>query len=279
MDYYEELGLDRFATEEDIRKAHRRLVKLLHPDRQTDDAVKPLAETQLRRLNGIVHVLTNPQRRLQYDRDQIIGRMGHGAIDFRKPVVVSRPLFQFPVNRRQIVLWVLSTTFAAVVLTLLGVWSWENHSGPLFSDVQAYDSRPAESVNAASSRRQPDFSRAELPLGDWTYLPRDQDTKSGSYIPQSISLKLVPMNGKLFGEYRARYAAINKPMPPDVNFTLAPVDANGNKFLWRAPNGSEGVLKIVQVSDDLIRISWETTIYTRDSLITSGVATLERQTS
>jgi curved DNA-binding protein CbpA len=67
MDYYEELGITPSATLEDIHRAHRRLSKLLHPDQQTDDAMKQLAETQMRRLNAIVGILSDPELRHQYD--------------------------------------------------------------------------------------------------------------------------------------------------------------------------------------------------------------------
>ena len=54
MNYYEELGIRPDADEEEIRKAHRRLVRLMHPDQHRDPAMKQLAETQMRRLNSIV---------------------------------------------------------------------------------------------------------------------------------------------------------------------------------------------------------------------------------
>ena len=45
MNYYEELGIRPDADEEEIRKAHRRLVKLMHPDQHRDQGMKQLAET------------------------------------------------------------------------------------------------------------------------------------------------------------------------------------------------------------------------------------------
>src|SRR5450759_2658735 len=67
MTWYEELGLTPAARDEDIRKAHRTLSKLLHPDHQTDAAVRGAADIQMRRLNVIVDTLLDPERRRDYD--------------------------------------------------------------------------------------------------------------------------------------------------------------------------------------------------------------------
>lgn len=67
MDYYEELGVSRGASANEIRKAHRTLSKLLHPDQQTDSALREAAEIQMRRINVIVDTLLDPVRRRLYD--------------------------------------------------------------------------------------------------------------------------------------------------------------------------------------------------------------------
>jgi hypothetical protein len=67
MDYYEELGLTKSATPEQIRRVHKSLARLLHPDRHQDPDLRLLAECQMKRLNEIVSVLTDPQRRMAYD--------------------------------------------------------------------------------------------------------------------------------------------------------------------------------------------------------------------
>jgi hypothetical protein len=67
MTYYEELGLGQDATVEQIRHAHRNLARLLHPDRQADETLRRLAESQMKRLNSIHKTLTEPSLRRQYD--------------------------------------------------------------------------------------------------------------------------------------------------------------------------------------------------------------------
>ncbi|MFB3776730.1 MAG: DnaJ domain-containing protein [Bryobacteraceae bacterium] len=67
MNYYEELGLRPDASAEEIHRAYRSLARLLHPDQQTDDDLRRLAEAQMRRLNEIHDALVEPARRREYD--------------------------------------------------------------------------------------------------------------------------------------------------------------------------------------------------------------------
>ena len=67
MTYYEEFGLSPAASAEQIRHCYKALAKLLHPDQISDGNLKGLAELQMRRLNQILAVLTDPERRRQYD--------------------------------------------------------------------------------------------------------------------------------------------------------------------------------------------------------------------
>lgn len=66
--FYEELGLTRGASPDQIREAFRTLARLLHPDQQTDMSLKEAAEKQMRKLNRIYAVLSDPERRRRYDQ-------------------------------------------------------------------------------------------------------------------------------------------------------------------------------------------------------------------
>ena len=68
MTYYEELGVPAEASQEEIRLAYKRLVRLLHPDHCGDPATRLLAGLQMRRLNGILELLSHPDKRADYDR-------------------------------------------------------------------------------------------------------------------------------------------------------------------------------------------------------------------
>jgi curved DNA-binding protein CbpA len=142
MDYYEELGIKPSATPEEIHRAHRRLSKLLHPDQQTDDDMKLLAETQMRRVNALVEILADPELRHQYD-DQLKGTMPPPAVP--NGVAGGGDKWNLPFGRirRRLLPWWMWTTLAAVVLTIGVVWFWADHLGSSFSnETQAY-SRPS----------------------------------------------------------------------------------------------------------------------------------------
>jgi curved DNA-binding protein CbpA len=65
--YYEALGVSSSASADEIRDAFRLLVRLLHPDQQSDLQLREAAELQMRKLNRIYAVLSDPARRAAYD--------------------------------------------------------------------------------------------------------------------------------------------------------------------------------------------------------------------
>ena len=427
MDYYEELGIDRTAAEEEIRRAHRRLTKLLHPDQQTDEAVKQLAETQMRRVNSIVEVLCDPERRREYDRELRDGVPGFQAARAKRGAFHSWP-------------WWVGSTVGAIVLTVGAVWFWADKWGSSFGDrsptyiasgaetssepnkpagptetpqavpepppeapaathsaqsgtqttptaappaappeqpayippapSRTVASVPAPPVSTRSSNKNGVFEKkipieqpkappvvAEVPRrktltlplaevaarpsqkkmdipaapalstsgsdkleavsippaslppapklpepvapknvsytaaapikatpkpsdpleGEWVYAPSEPEKrKAGFYPPEFIDLKIWNEGG-LHGEYRARYHVPDKPIPPDVNFALAP-DGNPRHFTWESGNGSKGTLKISSMDAGSIRIEWKTTVFSHGPALTAGTATLVRRT-
>ncbi len=67
MNYYEELGVSRSASPDEIHQAYRALARLVHPDQCGDEKVRALAEIQMKRLNQILAVLSDPELRRNYD--------------------------------------------------------------------------------------------------------------------------------------------------------------------------------------------------------------------
>lgn len=64
-DYYKILGVERKASEEDIRKAYRDLAKQYHPDRNPDNKQ---AEERFKEINEAYQVLSDSTKRQHYDR-------------------------------------------------------------------------------------------------------------------------------------------------------------------------------------------------------------------
>lgn len=64
-DYYKVLDVNRDASQDDIKRAYRRLAKQYHPDANPDD---PTAETRFKEVNEAYEVLSNAEKRAQYDR-------------------------------------------------------------------------------------------------------------------------------------------------------------------------------------------------------------------
>src|SRR5215208_8074999 len=64
-DYYKTLGVERNASEEDIRKAYRKLAMQYHPDRNPNDKQ---AEDRFKEINEAYQVLSDSEKRGHYDR-------------------------------------------------------------------------------------------------------------------------------------------------------------------------------------------------------------------
>ena len=78
-DYYEVLGVDKGADEAAIKKAYRQLAKKYHPDVNPGDKS---AEEKFKEVNEAYQVLSDPQKRAQYDQFGHEGPQGFGGGGF-----------------------------------------------------------------------------------------------------------------------------------------------------------------------------------------------------
>lgn len=70
-DYYEVLGVEKNATDADIKRAYRKLARKYHPDLNKDNLKE--AEDKFKEVNEAYHVLSDADKRAQYDQ------LGHDA--------------------------------------------------------------------------------------------------------------------------------------------------------------------------------------------------------
>ena len=73
-DFYKTLGVDSHASEQDIKKAYRKLSMEMHPDRNPN----PEAHEKFKQINEAYETLGDGDRRNQYDFQQQFG--GNGGI-------------------------------------------------------------------------------------------------------------------------------------------------------------------------------------------------------
>src|SRR5438046_4687927 len=93
-DYYEVLGVERNAGDDEIKRAYRKLAVKFHPDKNPDD---PHAEEKFKELGEAYDVLMDPDKRAAYDRFGHAafarGGAGFGGGGFHDPFEIFREVF------------------------------------------------------------------------------------------------------------------------------------------------------------------------------------------
>ena len=174
MNYYEELGIRSDADEEEIRKAHRRLVKLMHPDQHRDASLKALAETQMRRLNSIVATLLDPEERQEYD-EQVRG----GGGDPLNPVPQQSSWKAVP--------WWIASTLGAIILTVGTLWFFADRMGP-----SRHDRTPPPDVADIAPNDTPSTVKVPVPQASTPAQPVKPDKPADEIAATQLPPTQVP---------------------------------------------------------------------------------------
>ena len=313
MDYYEELGVHRVAEVEEIHRAWRNLARLLHPDQQQEEGLRLLAEKQMKRLNEICAVLTDPVERLRYDRSLV------GALPPPRPAAGSRPN------------WMLAAALA--VIALAGAVLYPRRAATHSASSQAPDVAAAAAVPtpkpvprhtarrgdapAPLPRRQepapakallvsvepppeipatnPDpasplvLPSAALPMpaeepaagiaGAWFYAPpKNSPGTALLYLPEFIEMFVSESGAAIHGRYRARYKVGDRPISGDVRFSFEGRRGDGPVVLvWTGSEGASGEIRLKLLTDDTLQVDWHATEFGNSAGLASGAAILTRR--
>jgi curved DNA-binding protein CbpA len=135
MDHYEQLGVTRHASVDEIRRAYRRLSKLVHPDQYANAASKQIAEGLMSRINAISDTLLDPDRRYLYDQQC------SEQPEAKVPSSLGQHRFRW---------WAIGA-FAAIALILSAVWFWANSVGSSFGKPASVDSSFGKNSGSATA--------------------------------------------------------------------------------------------------------------------------------
>lgn len=97
MDFYDVLGLDSKASQEDIKKAYRRLALKYHPDKYHS------AEDKFKKINEAYQILSDPEKRILYDDvNEFTKNTGSSSMDYMEMLKTLIMVFLSTMRQKQL---------------------------------------------------------------------------------------------------------------------------------------------------------------------------------
>jgi curved DNA-binding protein CbpA len=160
MTLYEELGVPPDAPPDTIHEAYRNVARLLHPDSQTNPVLKESAEVQMKRINHLYGILSDPDRRRRYDQERA------GPQDRSGPIIIQSlsPATHFRRGNQGAYAWLAATAICAMAI----IWLATRESPmPVVYPQPSPLRKAAEAIlpkSAADRQREQEISRLRAEL-------------------------------------------------------------------------------------------------------------------
>ncbi|HEY4089120.1 MAG TPA: J domain-containing protein [Bryobacteraceae bacterium] len=304
--YYEELGVEEKASPEEIRDSFRALVRLLHPDQQSDPQLKEMAERQMRKLNRIYAVLSDSERRAAYNQSLKQPRHAAPIIVFSgadgnlKKLIVRLVAITGIVLSSALLIWFMATSSNNDGRTQEAhASSGRNSDAP--ADGADQIARLRDQLRSAEAERdsalvqlekiggkaavakaeeEPAANPARF-AGLWFFSRGNGSASLGGksrYPPEYIDLRVSEKDGVLHGQYHSRYQVLDRAISPDVDFTFTGTPAgNALNGAWQGPGGARGKVTLKLVSAGTVDLTWSANELGSLQWLTNGDATLLRK--
>ncbi len=218
MSFYEDMGVRRGASAEEVREQYRVLVRLFHPDQFSDPVMKAAAEGQLRRFNEIEAVLTDPAKRRVYDFTLLQERS-------EAPIVIQAPP---PARMERRIPWG-SLAWGAAAMACAGAIVWvSDHETPAAAVHEIHQPTYTEQGASAAARGEDWRARARVAVAERDQALREVARLRGS----SLEARAVPFAS----EHAGAAATMEAPAAIPVPAPIAPVESRKaeNRFagIW-----------------------------------------------
>ena len=276
LDYYEEFGIPRDASAEQIRQAYRAVARVLHPDTQPDINLKLVAECQMKRANEVFAVLLDVHKRRIYDQT---GSPQELWVPWVPSADVSPPAAT--ASTRQPHLWY--GFWLVIAVMILGSAAWYIGAGQSTpgeasqADILAGNDSPGSAPQpvAESDLRGgfPSTMNAKAGLSDrglsplvgiWLYYPDASGSvkQLGVNHPVYIELHLSEDHGMLRGRFQGRYQSGRYGVAPEMLLDAKGWSSGGPvvTLFWTGANGSHGEMELALQDGHAMRVTWRTSV-------------------